>query len=96
MRARRDLTVRWANSTPRLSCVAPQAAFYAFPKIDIPEDDLNFVKGVLREKHVLVVHGSGFGQKPGTRHFRIVYLPDEAILTQAYQGMGEFLREHYR
>jgi alanine-synthesizing transaminase len=95
MRARRDLTVKWANSTPRASCVAPQAAFYAFPKIDIPGDDLDFVKGVLMEKHVLVVHGSGFGQKPGTKHFRIVYLPDESTLTKAYQGIAEFMKEKY-
>jgi len=96
MRSRRDLTVKWANSTPRVSCVAPQAAFYAFPKIEIPGDDLDFVKGVLTEKHVLVVHGSGFGQKPGTKHFRIVYLPDEATLTKAYAGIAEFMKEKYR
>ncbi len=96
MRARRDLTVRWADSTPRVSCVPPQAAFYAFPKINIPEDDLSFVKAVLTQKHVLVVHGSGFGQKPGTKHFRIVYLPDEATLSAAYSAMAEFMRERYR
>ncbi len=96
MRARRDLTVRWADSTPRVSCVPPQAAFYAFPKINIPEDDLSFVKAVLTQKHVLVVHGSGFGQKPGTKHFRIVYLPAEATLSAAYSAMAEFMRERYR
>jgi len=96
MRARRDLTVQWANSTPRVSCVPPRAAFYAFPKIDIPDDDLTFVKGVLSEKSVLVVHGAGFGQKPGTRHFRIVYLADEPTLTAAYAGIADYLRQHYR
>ncbi len=95
MRSRRDLTVKWANSTPRISCVAPRAAFYAFPRIEIPEDDLSFVKGVLMEKSVLVVHGSGFGQKAGTQHFRIVYLPDEQTLAQAYDGIAEFIRERY-
>ncbi len=30
----------------------------------------------------MVVHGSGFGQKPGTQHFRIVFLPDEKTLTR--------------
>jgi alanine-synthesizing transaminase len=55
-----------------------------------------FVKELCRQKHVLVVHGSGFGQKPGTRHFRIVFLPDEAILTKAYQSIGEFMAERYK
>jgi len=36
LRSRRDLTVKWANSSPRLSCVPPGGAFYAFRKIDIP------------------------------------------------------------
>ncbi len=96
LRRRCDLTVQWANSTPRVSCVSPKGTFYAFPKLDIPGDDLEFVKGVLMEKQVLVVHGSGFGQKPGTRHFRIVFLPDEQTLARAYAGMADYLREHYR
>jgi alanine-synthesizing transaminase len=96
LRRRRDLTVQWANSTPRVSCVSPKGTFYAFPKLDIPGDDLDFVKGVLTEKQVLVVHGSGFGQKPGTKHFRIVFLPDEQTLAKAYAGMADYLREHYK
>lgn len=96
LRRRRDLTVQWANSTPRVSCVAPKGTFYAFPKLEIDGDDLDFVKGVLIEKQVLVVHGSGFGQKPGTRHFRIVFLPDEHTLSKAYAGMAEYLHQHYR
>ena len=95
LRRRRDLTVEWCRKTPRLSCVTPLGTFYAFPKIDIPGDDLDFVKGVLLEKQVLLVHGSGFGQKPGTHHFRIVFLPDEATLAKAYAAVGEYIREHY-
>jgi alanine-synthesizing transaminase len=82
LRSRRDLTQKWCESTPRVSCVAPRGAFYAFPKIDIPESDEIFVKELIRQKHVMVVHGSGFGQKPGTQHFRIVFLPDEKTLTR--------------
>ena len=50
------------------------------PSLDIPEDDLTFVTDLLKQKHVLVVHGSGFGQKPGTRHMRIVFLPQDEVL----------------
>lgn len=95
LRRRRDLTVAWCNATPRLSCVPPRGAFYAFPRIDIAEGDDIFVKELCRAKHVLVVHGSGFGQKAGTRHFRIVFLPDEATLTKAYQSIGEFIGQRY-
>ena len=96
LRSRRDLTVQWCNSTPRVSCVLPRGAFYAYPRIDIPEGDDVFVKELILQKHVMVVHGSGFGQKPGTRHFRIVFLPDEPTLTKAYQSIGEFMAERYK
>src|SRR5947199_1325543 len=75
--ARRDITVKACNSIPRMSCVAPRGAFYAFPKIDIPEDDAVWVKELLLQKHILVVHDSVFEQQHGTRLFRIVYLPQE-------------------
>src|ERR1700678_1835743 len=96
LRSRRDLTVQWCNSTPRVSCVSPRGAFYAYPRIDIPEGDDVFVKELILQKHVMVVHGSGFGQKPGTKHFRIVFLPDEKTLSSAYAAIGEFISSRFR
>ena len=96
LRTRRDLTVQWCGGTPRVSCVSPKGAFYAFPRLDIPEGDEVFVKELLLQKHVLVVHGSGFGQKKGTKHFRIVFLPDEQILTTAYAGIADFIKRRYK
>lgn len=95
LRSRRDLTMKWASATPRVSCVSPRGAFYAFPRLEIPEADDVFVKQLLLQKHVLVVHGSGFGQRPGTKHFRIVFLPDEETLARAYTAIGDFMRERY-
>jgi len=96
LQARRDLTVQWCNATPHISCVRPKGGFYAFPRLDIPEDDLDFVKALLLEKQVLLVHGGGFGQQHGTRHIRIVFLPREATLQRAYQAIGELMAERYR
>ena len=31
--------MKWCGSTQRVSCVAPKGAFYAFPRLDIPEGD---------------------------------------------------------
>ena len=95
LRSRRDLTQKWCETTPRVSCVAPRGAFYAFPRIEIPESDEVFVKELIRQQHVMVVHGSGFGQKPGTQHFRIVFLPNEETLHKAYAGIAEFICERY-
>lgn len=96
LRSRANLTAEWAAKTPRVTLVAPKGAFYAFPSLEIPEDDLTFVSELLRQKHVLLVHGSGFGQKPGTQHARIVTLPQEALLTNAYSKISEFMLERYR
>jgi len=93
--SRRDLTVEACNAIPHMSCVLPRGAFYAFPRIDIPEGDDVFVRELLLEKHILVVHGSGFGQKPGTKHFRIVFLPPEEMLKKAYSEIGDFMRQRY-
>ncbi|MBS1853367.1 MAG: aminotransferase class I/II-fold pyridoxal phosphate-dependent enzyme [Acidobacteria bacterium] len=95
LRARRDLTVKWANATPRVSLVPPLGAFYAFPRLDIPESDEVFVTELCRQKHVLAVHGSGFGQKPGTKHCRVVFLPNEETLTKAYGAISEFMTARY-
>jgi alanine-synthesizing transaminase len=96
LRRRRDITTEWAASTPRVSLTAPRGAFYAFPKLDIPEDDKVFVTELVQQKHVLCVHGSGFGQRPGTHHMRIVYLPPDDVLKQAYARISEFIADRYR
>jgi alanine-synthesizing transaminase len=95
LKRRADLTVQWAKRTPHVKLVAPKGAFYAYPTLHIPEDDLTFVTELLKQKYVLVVHGSGFGEKPGTRHIRIVFLPPEPVLSAAYEAMTEFIKERY-
>ena len=95
LKRRADLTAEWAKRTPHVKLVAPKGAFYAYPTLKIPEDDLTFVTELLKQKYVLVVHGSGFGEKPGTRHIRIVFLPPEPVLSTAYEAMTEFIRERY-
>ena len=95
LRRRAEITVQWARRTPHVKLVPPRGAFYAHPTLEIPEDDMTFVTDLLKQKHVLVVHGSGFGQKPGTRHIRIVFLPPEHVLSEACAKMTTFLSERY-
>lgn len=90
---RRDLTFEMLNAIPGISCVKPEGAFYAFPKLDMKKPDIDFVQGLIKETGVVVVHGSGFGQLPGTQHIRVVFLPNEEILTKAYNNIGEFYKK---
>ncbi len=93
LRRRRDITFERLNAIPNVSCVRPTAAFYAFPRLHIDEPDSQFVFDLVRETGVVVVHGEGFGQKPGTRHLRIVFLPQEEILEKAFTRFEEFMEK---
>jgi len=97
LRVRRDLTVRRINAIPGLSVNEPSSAFYAMPRLRLPGvvSDEAFVMSLLRETGVLFVHGSGFGQKEGTQHFRVVFLPQEEVLTAAFDRLEAFVREHH-
>lgn len=93
-----QLSHQLINDIPGVSCTRPAGAMYLFPKIDIKKfgikNDEQFVLDFLREKQVLLVHGSAFNwQRPD--HFRIVFLPHYEELEQAILALGEFL-ETYR
>jgi len=89
---RRDMTVEMLNDIEGISCVKPSGAFYAFPRLNDDWDDYKFVTGLIEETGVVTVPGSGFGQYPGTSHFRIVYLPQDEILEKAYREIGRFTK----
>ena len=91
----RDFVVKRLNEMPGLSCPNPKGAFYAFPKIEDNRfgTDKEFVTKLLESKGVLTVHGSGFGEKYGSGHFRLVYLPDMKILDSAMNKIEEFVSQ---
>ena len=89
---RRDITVDMMNAIPGISCVKPEGAFYAFPKLEIKNSDNHFVAELIKETGVVVVPGTGFGQIPGTNHMRLVFLPPEDVLEKAYNRISEFFK----
>lgn len=95
LRQRRDLTYARLNSIKHISCVKPMGAFYAFPRLHIDSSDADWVRGLLMETGVLVVHGSGFGQKDGTQHFRVVFLPELKMLNRAFDKIEQYMEKHF-
>ncbi len=93
LKKRRDYTIKRINGMRGLSCANPKGAFYAFPKIENNkyQSDKEFVMELLKSKGVLTVHGSGFGTKYGSGHFRLVFLPQISILEQALDKIEEFV-----
>lgn len=92
LKKRRDLVVKRLNEIDGISCKLPNGAFYTFPKIvhNHWKNDKDFVLNLLDKTGILTVHGSGFGEL-GRGHFRIVYLPNEQVLEEAMDKLGDFV-----
>ncbi|HEY3294186.1 MAG TPA: aminotransferase class I/II-fold pyridoxal phosphate-dependent enzyme [bacterium] len=93
---RRDITTERLNAIPGISCVPAEGAFYAFPRLHIEEPDDVWVRQLIMETGVVVVPGSGFGERPGTRHFRVVFLPTEAVLERAFTQIERFMESYLK
>ncbi|NTV24192.1 MAG: aminotransferase class I/II-fold pyridoxal phosphate-dependent enzyme [Nanoarchaeota archaeon] len=91
LRKRRDITFNELNSIKKISCAKPRGAFYAFAKVECKETDKEFTLNLLRETGVLFVYGAGFGQKEGTKHFRVVFAASEEALKNAYSNLRGFM-----
>ncbi|XP_046994882.1 alanine aminotransferase 2-like isoform X3 [Schistocerca americana] len=86
---RAKIVVETFNSLKGMSCNKVQGAMYAFPKLHLPPNAIKTAKqnhlppdtfyalGLLEATGISVVPGSGFGQKPGTYHFRTTILPQQ-------------------
>lgn len=94
LRRRRDLVLQKIASIPGLSCIVPEGSFYAFVRVEGAEDDAGWCRALLASKGVVVVPGSGFGYRElGAGYFRIVFLPTEDTLAEAFDKIAEFVEE---
>jgi len=95
----REIVHKRVNAIPGLSCVKPQGAFYAFPKLDVERfnitSDVQFALDFLKQEHVLMVQGSGFNW-PKPDHFRIVFLPHPEDLIETMDRLERFLENYYQ
>ncbi|MEA4831434.1 MAG: pyridoxal phosphate-dependent aminotransferase [Oscillospiraceae bacterium] len=87
MYEQREFMYSALNSVPGIKAIKPRAAFYIFPKIDLGlykriSDDELLALSLLRNEHVLIVHGTGFNIN-SPDHFRITYLPEIPVLEES-------------
>jgi alanine-synthesizing transaminase len=92
LRERAELTTSRLNAIDGITCVAPAAAFYAMPRVELPpgKTDADYVLGLLRATGILCVYGSGFGARPEDGYFRVVFLASPAELSQIYDDISSF------
>ena len=83
------------NAIEGITSVMPSAAFYAMPRVALPEGvtDEDYVLALLRATGVLCVYGSGFGSNPADGFFRVVFLARTAELSSIYDLIGDFTRD---
>ena len=95
LRERAAVTHARLNAIDGISVVAPAAAFYAMPKVELPAGvtDEDYVLALLRATGVLCVYGSGFGTAPQDGYFRVVFLASPAELSDIYGLIDGFTRE---
>jgi alanine-synthesizing transaminase len=94
LKDQRDLAYKRLTAIPGVSCSKPLGALYLFPRLD-PEvfhikDDMQFALDLLKEKRILIVHGTGFNLETPD-HFRMVFLPNVDILEEALDELTDFL-----
>jgi alanine-synthesizing transaminase len=94
LRRQRDLAYELITAIPGVTCVKPRAALYMFPRLDPEvypiEDDRQFFLELLQATRVMLVQGTGFNW-PRPDHFRIVFLPHEDDLREAFGRIAVFL-----
>jgi alanine transaminase len=91
------------NTFEGVACNPPQGAMYLFPRISIPvaavqlaakkglaSPDVLYCLELLDATGICVVPGSGFGQSPGTFHFRTTFLPPEDQIDDVIVKMRDF------
>jgi alanine-synthesizing transaminase len=97
LRERRDYSQKRLNEINRISCAEPRGAFYFFPKVDgIGSkwvNDMAFVSDLLEHTGIVFVHGSGFGSKYGSGHFRGVFLPPINTLEKTFDRLDHFMAQ---
>ena len=90
-RTRRDQIVNGLNQLPGVECIAPQGAFYAFPRITgtgYPADELADL--LLEDAGVASLSGTAFGRH-GEGHLRLSYANSRENISRALDRMNELL-----
>ena len=93
----KSMAFRMINAIPGLSTTHPAGALYCFVRIDTErfgiKNDEQFILDLLLAKNILLVHGTAFNW-PEPDHFRLVFLPEVAVLEDALNRLADFLKDY--
>ncbi|XP_048335763.2 alanine aminotransferase 2 [Ziziphus jujuba] len=90
------------NNLEGVTCNKAEGAMYLFPRIELPQKAIKAAEAankapdafyciqLLNATGIVVVPGSGFGQVPGTWHFRCTILPQEDKIPAIVNRLTDF------
>lgn len=90
------------NELEGVKCNSAEGAMYLFPRLTLSakaiaaakeagkQPDMFYCLNLLKETGLVVVPGSGFGQKAGTYHFRTTFLPPEDQVAAVSERLAKF------
>lgn len=93
------------NAMENVSCNKAEGAMYLFPNVELPiraiqeaatlnkAPDTFYALKMLEATGVVMVPGSGFGQKEGTHHFRSTFLPQEEKFDSFIEKIQNFHKD---
>jgi len=76
-----------------VECFGETGAMYLFPRLNkLPagKTDFDYCMALLEKTGLCTVNGAGFGQKEGTHHLRIAFLPPKELLAKVLPEWIEF------
>ena len=80
-----------------VKCFGRIGAMYLFPRLEkLPEGatDFDYCMNLLEETGLVTVNGTGFGQREGTSHLRIAFLPPKDVLQDVLPKWTKFHNEY--
>ena len=80
-----------------VECFGRTGAMYLFPRLNrLPEGstDFDYCMNLLETTGLCTVNGSGFGQKKGTHHLRIAFLPPKKVIEEVLPKWIHFHNEY--
>lgn len=105
LKRRALLFTKALNELEGVKCNAAEGAMYLFPRVTLSKKaveaaaaagkvpDTFYCINLLKETGIVVVPGSGFGQKEGTFHFRTTFLPPEDQVSSVSERLSRFHRK---
>jgi aspartate/methionine/tyrosine aminotransferase len=99
LEAKAIMTLEAFSHMQGVECFGRIGAMYLFPRLNkLPtgKTDFDYCMALLENTGICTVNGGGFGQKEGTNHLRIAFLPPLDLLAEVLPKWIEFHNDYVK